>query len=56
MNHETFLVEGINEATLYKVFDVNGILLKQGITENGEVQVPKTPAILDIGHQKILLK
>ena len=56
MNHETFFVEGINEATPYKIFDVNGILLKQGITENGEVCVPKTPAILDIGHQKILLK
>ena len=56
MNHETFFVEGINEATPYKVFDVNGILLKQGITENGEVQVPKTPSILDIEHKKVLLK
>lgn len=56
MNYETFFVEGINEATPYKVFDVNGILLKQGITENGEVQVPKTPSILDIEHKKVLLK
>ena len=56
MNRKTFFVEGLDEASPYKIFDVNGILLKQGITENGEVQVPKTPAILDIGHQKILLK
>ncbi len=56
MNRKTFFVEGFDEASPYKIFDVNGILLKQGITENGEVQVPKTPAILDIGHQKILLK
>ena len=56
MNHETFLVEGFDEASPYTIFDVNGILLKQGIIENGEVQVPKTPAILDIAHQKILLK
>ncbi|WP_407448706.1 hypothetical protein [Fibrobacter sp.] len=56
MNHETFFVEGINEATPYKVFDVNGILLKQGLVQNGVVQVPKTPSILDIAHQKFLLK
>ena len=56
MNHETFFVEGINEATPYKVFDVNGILLKQGITENGQIYVPKTPSILDIEHKKVLLK
>ena len=51
-----FYGEGFPQATPYKVFDVNGILLKQGQTENGEVQVPKTPAVLDIAHQKILLK
>ena len=56
MNRKTFFVEGFDEASPYKIFDVNGILLNQGQTENGEVQVPKTPAILDIGHQKILLK
>ena len=56
MNHETFFVEGINEATPYKVFDVNGILLKQGQTENGQIYVPKTPSILDIEHKKVLLK
>ena len=56
MNRKTFFVEGFDEASPYKIFDVNGILLKQGIIENGEVQVPKTPAILDIAHQKILLK
>ena len=56
MNRETFFVEGISETLPYKVFDVNGILLKQGITENSEVHVPKTPVILGIAHQKILLK
>ena len=56
MNHETFFVEGINEATPYKIFDVNGILLKQGLVQNGVVQVPRTPSILDIAHQKFLLK
>ena len=56
LNRETFFVEGINDATPYKVFDVNGILLKQGFVQNGVVQVPKTPSILDIAHQKFLLK
>ncbi len=56
MNRETFFVEGINEATPYKIFDVNGILLKQDVVQDGVVQVPKTPSILDIAHQKFLLK
>ena len=56
INRGTFFIEGLNKSSPYKIFDVNGILLKQGITENGEVQVPKTPVILDIAHQKILLK
>lgn len=56
MSRELFFVEGLNEGSRYKVFDVNGILLKQGAIQNGVVQVPKTPAILDIDHQKILLK
>ena len=56
MSRELFFVEGLNEGSRYKVFDVNGILLKQGAIQNGVVQVPKTPAILDIVHQKFLLK
>ncbi|MDY6264225.1 MAG: hypothetical protein SPM09_07460 [Fibrobacter sp.] len=56
LEQRKFFIDGIKEALPYKVFDVNGILLKQGIIQNGIVQVPKTPAILDIGHQKILLK
>jgi len=51
-----FYGEGFPQATPYKVFDVNGILLKQGITENGQIYVPKTPSILDIEHKKVLLK
>ena len=56
MNRKTFFVEGFDEASPYKIFDVNGILLKQGITENGQIYVPKTPSILDIEHKKVLLK
>ena len=56
LNREMFFVEGISVALPYKVFDVNGILLKQGVAQNGIVQVPKTPVILDIARQKILLK
>ena len=51
-----FYGEGFPQATPYKVFDVNGILLKQGVTENGQIYVPKTPSILDIEHKKVLLK
>ncbi|MDD5943219.1 MAG: hypothetical protein PUC83_11295 [Fibrobacter sp.] len=51
-----FYGEGFPQATPYKVFDVNGILLKQGQTENEQIYVPKTPSILDIEHKKVLLK
>jgi hypothetical protein len=56
MNRKTFFVEGLDGASPYKIFDVNGILLKQGLVQNGVVQVPRTPSILDIAHQKFLLK
>ena len=51
-----FFIEGVKDTSPYKVFDVNGVLLKQGAAQNGVVQVPKTPSILDIAHQKFLLK
>ena len=56
ISREMFIVDGLNETVPYKLFDVNGILLKQGLVQNGVVQVPKTPSILDIAHQKFLLK
>lgn len=56
INRGTFFIEGLNKSSPYKVFDVNGILLKQGFVQNGVVQVPKTPSIIDIAHKKILLK
>ncbi|SHK93746.1 hypothetical protein [Fibrobacter sp. UWH4] len=56
ISREMFIVDGLNETVPYKLFDVNGILLKQGRTENGQIYVPKTPSILDIEHKKVLLK
>ena len=56
INRRTFFIEGLDKSSPYKIFDVNGILLKQGITENGQIYVPKTPSILDIEHKKVLLK
>ena len=56
ISRKMFIVDGLNETVPYKLFDVNGILLKQGLVQNGVVQVPKTPSILDIAHQKFLLK
>ena len=56
MNRKTFFVEGLNKSSPYKIFDVNGILLKQDVVQDGVVQVPKTPSIIDIAHQKFLLK
>lgn len=55
ISRKKLFVNGVKDGTSYKIFDVNGILLKQGGIYNGIVDVPKVPSILDIEQSKILL-
>ncbi len=52
-----FTVEGIVRPTNYRLFDINGVFLRQGILKVGEIlQVPQSPAVLKLGGQSLLLK
>lgn len=52
-----FIVEGLERPTVYRLFDINGILLRSGILKAGEIfQVPQFPAVLKLGGQSLLLK
>lgn len=52
-----FTVEGFTRPTAYRLFDINGVLLRFGILKAGEnFQVPLSPAVLKLGGQSLLLK
>ena len=51
-----FAVDGLKEVSAYKVFDLNGILLEQGYTQDGLLEVNHAPAVLEISNKRFLLK
>lgn len=51
-----FAVDGLKEVSAYKVFDLNGILLEQGYTQDGLLNVDYAPAVLEISNKRFLLK
>lgn len=52
-----FTVEGFARPTAYRLFDINGVFLRQGILKVGEnLQVPQSPVVLKLGGQSLLLK
>ena len=52
----SFAVDGLKEVSAYKVFDLNGILLEQGYTQDGLLNVDYAPAVLEISNKRFLLK
>lgn len=51
-----FSIGGIRDLTPYKLFDLNGVLIKQDYTQKGIVEINTIPGILMILDMKILLK
>ena len=51
-----FAVDGLKEVSAYKIFDLNGILLEQGYTQDGLLEVNHAPAVLEISNTRFLLK
>ena len=51
-----FAVDGLKEVSAYKIFDLNGILLEQGYTQDGLLNVDYAPAVLEISNKRFLLK
>lgn len=52
----SFAVDGLKEVSAYKIFDLNGILLEQGYTQDGLLEVNHAPAVLEISNTRFLLK
>ena len=52
----SFAVDGLKEVSAYKIFDLNGILLEQGYTQDGLLEVNHAPAVLEISNKRFLLK
>ena len=51
-----FRIDGAGLGTPYKLFDLNGKLLRSGVLQSREVTTPSSPAILDIAGKRLLLK
>ena len=51
-----FRINGADLGTPYKLFDLNGKLLRSGVLQSREVTTPSSPAILDIAGKRLLLK
>ncbi|MCI6436075.1 hypothetical protein [Fibrobacter sp.] len=56
VSRNTFSIGGIKDFTPYKVFDLNGVLLKQGYVRKGLVGISTVPSILVISDLKVLLR
>ena len=51
-----FYMSGVKDLTPFRVYDLNGVLLNQGVIQKGFVNVKKTPVILEISNRRTLLK
>ncbi len=56
VSRNTFSIGGIKDSSPYNVFDLNGVLLKQGYVRKGLVEISTVPSILVISDLKVLLK
>lgn len=56
VSRNTFSIGGIKDSSPYNVFDLNGVLLKQGYVRKGLVEISTVPSILVISDQKVLLR
>ena len=51
-----FRIDGADLGTPYRLFDLNGKLLRSGVLQSREVTTPSSPAILDIAGKRLLLQ
>ena len=56
VSRNTFSIGGIKDSSPYNVFDLNGVLLKQGYVRKGLVEISTFPSILVISNLKVLLR
>ncbi len=51
-----FRIDGVILGSPYKLFDLNGKLLRSGVLQSQEATTPPSPAILDIAGKRLLLR
>lgn len=51
-----FRIEGVSEQAAYRLFDLNGKLLRTGNLSGNQIKLPTLPAILEIEGRSILVK
>ena len=51
-----FLIAGVLNGSEYRLFDLNGKLLKREIYTGTAIEIPMLPVILDVGGKAFLLK
>ena len=56
ISHGKFRIDGADLGTPYRLFDLNGKLLRSGVLQSREVTTPSSPAILDIAGKRLLLQ
>ena len=56
ISNNIYLIEKFWYNEKYRLYDLNGVIVNQGIVQNGVVHVRNTPAILEISNKHFLLK
>lgn len=56
ISNSVYLVENSGRNEMYRLYDLNGVIVNQGLVQNGIIHVRKTPAILEISYKRFLLK
>ena len=56
ISNNVYLIEEFWYNEKYRLYDLNGVIVNQGLVQNGVVHVRNTPAILEISNKHFLLK
>lgn len=56
ISNNVYLIEKFWYNEKYRLYDLNGVIVNQGLVQNGVVHVWNTPAILEISNKHFLLK
>jgi len=56
ISNSIYLVESSSRNEMYRLYDLNGVVVNQGLVKNGIIHVRKIPTILEISNKRFLLK
>ncbi len=56
ISNSIYLVESSGRNEMYRLYDLNGVVVNQGLVKNGIIHVRKIPTILEISNKRFLLK